>query len=109
MTKEIYKYPYNAITEDEIKIFLSDQIWEQVVKITYRNGQIFCTIKDRVSSKNKEIKKLYYQLLLFSVHYWVCLQRHGQSEFHHDSLRLLKLIVQLRNTFLNMLQRLIRA
>ena len=55
MTKEIYKYPYNARTEDEIKIFLSDQICEQVVKITYRNGQIFCTIRDRITSKKKEI------------------------------------------------------
>jgi hypothetical protein len=55
MTKQIYKYPYNAKTEDEIKIFLSDQICEQVMKITYKNGQIFCTIKDRITSKNKEI------------------------------------------------------
>ena len=55
MTKQVYKYPYNGRTEDEIKIFLSDQICEQVVKITYRNGQIFCTIKDRITSKKKEI------------------------------------------------------
>lgn len=55
MKKQIYKYPYNARTEDEIKIFLFDQICEKVVKITYRNGQIFCIIKDRVTSKNKEI------------------------------------------------------
>jgi hypothetical protein len=55
MTKEIYKYPYNARTEDEIKVFLSDKICEQVVKVNYRNGQIFCTIKDRITSENKEI------------------------------------------------------
>jgi len=55
MTKQIHKYPYNATTEDEIRIFLSDQIYEQVVRITYRNGQIFCTIKDRITSKKKEI------------------------------------------------------
>ena len=30
MTKETYKYPYNVRTEDEIKIFFSDQICEQV-------------------------------------------------------------------------------
>jgi hypothetical protein len=47
MTKQIYKYPYSALREDEIKIFISDQICEQVMKITYRNGQIFCTIKDK--------------------------------------------------------------
>ena len=55
MTKEVYKYPYNGRTEDEIKVFLSDQICEKVVKITYRNGQIFCTIRDRITSKKKEI------------------------------------------------------
>ena len=55
MTKEIYKYPYNARTEDEIKVFLSDKICEQVVKVNYKNGQIFCTIKDRITSKKKEI------------------------------------------------------
>ena len=55
MKKEIHKYPYNATTQDEIKIFLSDQICEQVVRITYRNGQIFCTIKSRITSKKKEI------------------------------------------------------
>jgi hypothetical protein len=55
MTKQIYKYPYNSRTEDEIKIFLSDQICEQVMKITYKNGQIFCSIKGRITSKNKEI------------------------------------------------------
>ena len=35
MTKEIYKYPYNSRTEDEIKVFLSDKICEQVVKVNY--------------------------------------------------------------------------
>jgi hypothetical protein len=55
MIKQIYKYPYNARTEDEIKVFLSDRICEQVMKIIYKNGQIFYIIKDRVSSKNKEI------------------------------------------------------
>jgi hypothetical protein len=53
--KEIQKYPYNAIIGEENKIFLSDQVCKQVVKITYRNGQIFCTIKDRITSKKKEI------------------------------------------------------
>ena len=33
MTKKIYKYPYNARPEDEIKVFLSDKICEQVVKV----------------------------------------------------------------------------
>ena len=55
MKKEVYKFPYNGRTEDEIKIFLSDQICEQVGKITYRNGQIFCTIRDSITSKKKEI------------------------------------------------------
>ena len=55
MTKEIYKYPYNVTTEDEIKIFLSDQICEQVVKITHKNGQILCTIKDKITSNKKDI------------------------------------------------------
>ena len=57
MTKEVYKYPYNVRKEDEIKVFLSDQICEQVVEITYINinGQIFCTIRDRLTSKKKEI------------------------------------------------------
>ena len=53
--KEIQKYPYNAIIGEENKIFLSDQVCEEVVKITYRNGQFFCTIKDRITSKKKEI------------------------------------------------------
>ena len=65
MTKEIHKYPYNATTEDEIKIFLSDQICDQVVRITYRNGQIFCTIKDRITSQNKEI--IFSAAILFGV------------------------------------------
>ena len=55
MTKEIQKYPYNVRTEDEIKIFFSDRICEQVVRITYTNGQIFCTIKDKIPSKKREI------------------------------------------------------
>jgi hypothetical protein len=54
-TKEIYRYPYNVRPEDEIKVFLSDVICEQVVKVNYRNGQIFCTIKDKITSNNKEI------------------------------------------------------
>ena len=41
--KEIQKYPYNAIIGEENKIFLSDQVCEQVVKITYR-----------ITSKKKE-------------------------------------------------------
>ena len=55
MTQEIYKYPYSARAEDEIKVFLSNKICEQVVKGNYRNCQIFCTIKDRITSENKEI------------------------------------------------------
>ena len=55
MTKQVYKYPYNGRIEDEIKVFLSDHFSEKVVKITYRNGQIFCTIRDRITSKKKEI------------------------------------------------------
>ena len=55
MKKEINKYPYNSIIGDETKIFLSDQIFEQVVKISYRNGKIFCTIKNRITHKKKEI------------------------------------------------------
>jgi hypothetical protein len=41
--------------EDNLKVFLFDIICEQVVKVTYRNSQFFCTIKDKVTSKNKEI------------------------------------------------------
>ena len=41
--KEIQKYPYNAIIREENKIFISDQVCEQVVKITYR-----------ITSKKKE-------------------------------------------------------
>ena len=48
MTKEIYSYPYNARTRDEMKVFLSDQICEQVVKFYSIN-------KDRFNSDNKEI------------------------------------------------------
>lgn len=55
MKKEIHKYPFNAITEDETKIFLFDQVYEQVVSYTYRNGQIFWTITDKITSKKKEI------------------------------------------------------
>lgn len=55
MKKEIHKYPYNSRIGDETKIFLSDQICEQVVRITYRNGKIFCTIKNRITHKKKEI------------------------------------------------------
>lgn len=54
-TKEIYKYPYNTRPEDDLKVFISDIICEQVVKVTYRNSQFFCTIKDKVTYKNKEI------------------------------------------------------
>lgn len=54
-TKEIYRYPYNVRPEDEIKVFLSDVICEQVVKVNYRNGQFFCTIKDKITSNNMVI------------------------------------------------------
>lgn len=56
MTKEIYKYPYNRVIGEETKIFLSDQICRQIVKISYKNGQIFCTIRDKTTCKNKEIE-----------------------------------------------------
>ena len=39
-TKEIYRYPYNVRPEDEIKVFLSDVIFEQVVKVTSNNKEI---------------------------------------------------------------------
>lgn len=55
MTKEIYKYPYNGVIGEETKIFLSDQICRQIVKISYENGQIFCTIRDKITCNNKEI------------------------------------------------------
>lgn len=55
MTKEIYKYPYNVRREDEVKVFLSDIICQQVIKIYYKNGLIFCSVKDKVTSNNKEI------------------------------------------------------
>ena len=35
MGKQINKYPYNSKIRDEPKIFLSDLVCEQVVKITY--------------------------------------------------------------------------
>ena len=53
MLNEISKYPYYVKHNDEDKVFISDIIGEQVVKI---NGQIFCTIIDRITSKEKEIK-----------------------------------------------------
>ena len=43
--KEIYKYPYNASPEDDLKMFLSNIICEQVVKVTYRNSQFFVLLK----------------------------------------------------------------
>ena len=46
MKKEIYRYPYSSRIGDETKIFLSDQICEQFVNITYRNEEIFCIIKN---------------------------------------------------------------
>lgn len=55
LTREVYKYPYYAKIEDETKIFLSDEICEKVIRIIYRNGQIFCIIKDRITHKKKEI------------------------------------------------------
>lgn len=53
--REVCKYPYNVRLEDEIKIFLSDTICEEIVKIHLKNGQLFFTIKGQVTSKNKEI------------------------------------------------------
>jgi len=38
-----------------MKIFLSDKIYEQVVKVNYKNGQIFCNIKNRITFNNKEL------------------------------------------------------
>ena len=54
MKKEIYKYPYNSRIGDETTIFLSDQICEQFVNITYRNGKTFCIIKNRITPKKKK-------------------------------------------------------
>lgn len=105
MKKEIHKYPYNSRIGDETEIFLSDQICEQVVRITYRNGNIFCTIKNRITHK----KKSQYQLFLLSVYYSGCLRMHDQLKLSQECFRLLKFIGQLRNTFINMLQQLIRA
>lgn len=68
MTKHIYKYPYNARTEDEIKVFLFDKICEQIVKVNYKNGQLFCTIKDRITSQNKEI--IFSAAIIFGVLLW---------------------------------------
>ena len=34
VTKEIYKYPYNVKPEDDLKVFLSEIICEQVVKVS---------------------------------------------------------------------------
>lgn len=62
MTKEIYKYSYNARTSDEIKVFLSDKICKQVVKVNYKNGQIFLI---RITSQNKEI--IFSVAILFGV------------------------------------------
>ena len=55
MKREVQKYPYNVITKDEIKTFLSDKICQQVVSITYKNGQIFYTIKVKITDKKKII------------------------------------------------------
>ena len=104
MTKEIQKYPYNARTEDEIKVFLSDKICEQVVKVNYKNGQIFCTVKDRITSQNKEI--IFSAAILFGVLFGM---PYKALEFHQYSLQLLRSIVQLGKQFLSMLQLLIRA
>lgn len=41
--------------EDDLKVFLSDIICEQVVKVNYKNGQIFIIIKDRINFKKKKI------------------------------------------------------
>jgi hypothetical protein len=63
MKREIHKYPYNS-TENEIKIFLSDQIGEQVVIITCSNGNfvterilkeqsaVSSNIKDNINNNN---------------------------------------------------------
>jgi hypothetical protein len=42
-----------------------DKICEQVVKVNYKNGQIFSTIKDRTTSQNKEI--IFSTAILFGV------------------------------------------
>ena len=52
---KIYKYPFNVRPEDDMKVFLYDIICDQVVKISYRNGQIFCIIRDRINFKKKKI------------------------------------------------------
>jgi hypothetical protein len=78
MTKEISKYPYNGVIGEETKIF-TDQICRQIVEISYKMVQYFVLLEIKSPVRTK---KLYYQLLLFSVYYWLRLQRHGQSEFH---------------------------
>jgi len=53
MVREISKYPYSCRSDNELKIFFSDRVCHQIVKVNYKNGQIFCTIKDRITSQNK--------------------------------------------------------
>ncbi len=50
--------------KDEIKVFLSDIICDQVVKISYRNGQIFCIIRGRTNFKKKKIIYIRKHLLI---------------------------------------------
>lgn len=83
VTKEIYKYPYNVKPEDDLKVFLSEIICEQVVKVNCRNGQFFVLLKIKLLLI---IRKLYYQLVLFSLYYSVCLMNRARLEFHQYSL-----------------------
>ena len=59
MRREISGFPYNVKTEDEFKIFLSDKISDKVseslIKIYYKNGTFFCSIKSKIVSKKKAI------------------------------------------------------
>ena len=84
MTQEVFKYPYNARQEDEIKVFLSDIICEQVVKVNCRNGQFFCIIKDKVTSKNKEI--ILSAGIIFAVLFNIALDARVTDELEFDML-----------------------
>jgi hypothetical protein len=39
MKREIHRYPFNAKIGEETKVFLFDQICEQIISITYKNRQ----------------------------------------------------------------------
>ena len=55
MLKEINGYPYNSRVEDEHRIFFSDKLCEKIIKISCKNGKIFCALKNKIKSKKKQI------------------------------------------------------